>query len=663
MKAIRDLSQLEWTLTGWMPHLWDFGGFISRGSLTDADIYPIPAKVPGSVQSALRDAGILPDWNVGTNFRQCEWAENRHWIYQASIPDGWLRGGTVARLCCDGLDYSGWVFLNKQRIGEFKGTHVPHTFDLRPFIGTAGNVLSIIFDCPPRWLGQSGYTSRIRDWKPRFNYTWDWTARLVQTGIWDSIRLEVSDGLELADVRCTTDVDAAWLTGLLRVKARVPAVPGLQARIALANGRTGIRSHTCDAATLARGITWRRLPIELWWPNLQGPQPLYTLRCELLDDRGAVLDRIERRVGFKIVTWARCQDAPGGADPWICVVNGRPVFLQGVNWTPIRPNFSDVPEADYRKRLQAYRDLGCNILRVWGGGFIEKDCFYDICDELGLLVWQEFPLSSAGCDNWPPEDRPRIKELAGIAESAIARRQHHVSLAIWCGGNELQGGLDGSKAGLGKPIDLGHPLMAAWRRIVARHDPTRRFLPTSASGPRFVSSISDYGKGLHWDVHGPWQAPGDMAELEKYWQGDDALFRSEVGCPGASPAEIIRASKGELDELPGIASNPLWRRGAGGIWAEQHVFTGQHGREPRDLDEYVVWSQQRQKQALATAIRHCKRRFPRIGGIIIWMGHDSFPCAANLSVLDFHGNLKPAAEALREWFTRTVESVQGTHHV
>jgi len=650
MKIQRDLSRLEWSLTGWMPHIWEFGGFLARGNLTDAEVHPIPAKVPGSVQISLRDAGLLPDWNVGLNFRQCEWAENRHWIYQARIPDDWLRGGTIARLCCAGLDYSGWVYLNKQQIGEFKGTHVPHVFDLTPFIGTAGNVLSIVFDCPPRWLGQSGYTSRIRDWKPRFNYTWDWTARLVQTGIWDAIRVEVSDGLELADVRCTADADPAGAAGILRVKARVPAQRGLQARITLSSGRTEIRTQTCDAAKLARGIAWRRLPVDLWWPNLQGAQPLYTMRCELLDGNGAVLDSAERRVGFKAITWEQCQDAPAGADPWVCLVNGRPVFLQGVNWTPIRPNFADVTEADYRKRLQAYRDLGCNILRVWGGGFIEKECFYDICDELGLMVWQEFPLSSAGCDNWPPEDRPRIRELCAIAESAIARRQHHASLAIWCGGNELQGALDGGKVGVGKPIDLTHPLMAALRRIVARQDQARRFLPTSASGPRFYSTAEDYGKGLHWDVHGPWQAHGDLADLEEFWRGDDSLFRSEVGCPGASPVAIIRASKGELAELPAEAPNPLWRRGAGGIWAEQRVFVKQHGREPRDLDEYVRWSQQRQRQALAIGIARCRQRFPRIGGIIIWMGHDSFPCAANLSVLDFNGDPKPAAEALKEGF-------------
>ena len=120
------------------------------------------------------------------------------------------------------------------------------------------------------------------------------------------------------------------------------------------------------------------------------------------------------------------------------MVNDAPVFLQGVNWTPIRTTFADVSRADYHLRLSRYREMGCNLIRVWGGAFLEKSCFYELCDEYGLLVWQELPLSSSGLNNAPPEDAQSVAVLQTIALSYIQRRQHHVSLLLWCGGNELE---------------------------------------------------------------------------------------------------------------------------------------------------------------------------------------------------------------------------------
>ena len=130
-------------------------------------------------------------------------------------------------------------------------------------------------------------------------------------------------------------------------------------------------------------------------------------------------------------------------------------------------------------------------------------------------------------------------------------------------------------------------------------DPDRRFLPTSSSGPRFGARAADFGKGLHWDVHGPWKLPGTMAEWIEYWAGDDALFRSETGAPGASSAEIIRRYKGDLAEMPGTADNPLWRRTS--WWIEWPMFVEECGREPSSLEEFVAWSQARQAEALIIA--------------------------------------------------------------
>ena len=646
MKTQHDLGKLDWRLSGFVPEIWRMDSSMEIGASPNAEIPAIPARVPGSVQSALRDAGLLPDWNVGLNYRDCEWVENRHWVYETRIPDEWIRTGLTHRLNCLGLDYSGEVYLNAKLVGEFEGSHIPHVFDLTPHLAEKDNALRIVFLTPPRWLGQFGRTSEMKEWKVRFNYTWDWTARLVQTGIWDAISLEVTDCSEIQGLRCWTDADADTSTGSLNVMASVSAADGGSLECILSHDGQIVRRDTAPVTTFTDslvGISWADIPVSLWWPNMHGDQPLCDLTVRLLGEDGSELDRVERRVGFKHVNWLGCEDAPEEADPWICEVNGKPIFLQGVNWVPPLPNFADVSESRYRKLLELYRDLGLNVLRVWGGAILEKQCFYDLCDELGIMVWQEFPLSSSGVDNYPPDDAKSVEEQAVIARSYIIRRQHHASLLLWSGGNELMK-LDGT------PVGFEHPMMARFKEIADELDPVHRLVPTSASGPTEWVTPGTWGQGIHWDVHGPWKADGNLAEgWSEFWASDDSLFRSETGAPGCSSAEMISRFAGELDVMPATPENPLWRR-TSTWWIEWGQFVAEVGRDPESLEEYVAWSQERQKQALVIAARRCKERFPACGGIILWMGHDCFPCTANTSVVDFDCEPKPVAVALADIF-------------
>jgi beta-mannosidase len=634
------LGELEWTLSGWTPYVWQQQRSIESGVAPAADVPGIPAKVPGSVQGALRDAGIIPDWNVGLNARKCEWVENRHWIYTAHLPDVWFHAGDGCILYALGLDYKGWILLNGRRIAEFEGSFVPVEIDLTSHLRAENNTLQIVFDCPPRWLGQIGYTSQMREWKPRFNYFWDWTSRLVQAGIWDDVRIETSDGEELGEIDCRTSLEMSTRTGSLQCRGTVAGSRGAGIQISLRTRGAIVAERDYSLAQFTAGVELTALDVDLWWPNGEGPQPLYTVDVRLIDADDNVLDGRTYRIGFSSVQWQANEGAPAEADPWICVVNDRPIFMQGVNWTPILPNFADVTEDQYRRLLEHYRDLGCTMLRVWGGAFLEKEIFYDLCDELGLLVWQEFPLSSSGLDNWPPDDADTVEALAAIGVSYVQRRRHHVSLAVWCGGNELQGIV---------PADLSHPALARLAEVVREHDPARRYLATSPSGPSFSADEENFGRGIHWDVHGPWRPEGDLdGDWTRYWKHNDGLFHSEIGAPGASPAALIRRYQGDLPATPGTAANPLWRRTS--WWIEWPEFVTAMGREPRDLDEYVDWSQERQAQALEIAAGSAKGRFPRCGGFLVWMGHDSFPCTANTSIIDFEGNRKPAAHAIRRVF-------------
>ena len=649
MKHTYDLSALPWTVEGYTPHLWLFEwrhGVGFGSSSRCIDVRPVPAQMPGSVQGALRAAGILPDWNIGVNARECEWVENRHWIYRVRIPDAWLDAVAGIRLECQGLDYAGWLFVNGREAGTFNGTHIPHKFDLTAYLNPADNELEIVFDLPPRWLGQFGYTSRMTEWKTRFNYTWDWCPRLVQIGIWDTISLVVVRESEICGLRCETDADIPQGTGVLELSGEVTAGDGSRMLVTLEKDGTLIRQGEFSPAEFSRGIGWTDLPIELWWPNLEGEQPLYSVTCTLVDVEGQAQDRQTRRVGFKHVEWAPCEGAPLEADPWVCVVNDRPVFLQGVNFAPLCANYADLTREDYAKRLQQYRDLGLNLFRINACQFLEREWFFELCDELGLMVWQEFPLTSSGLENWPPEDEESIAAVAAIAASFIERRRHHVSLLLWSGGNEQMGDPEGRKTGMGKPCDLTHPMLKRLQEVVRELDPHRRYIPTSPCGPRASANSADFGKGMHWAVHGgaAMMAPADA---EQYWAADDALFRPEVYCPGASSVTTIEKYAGEFATFPATADNPYWTR-LTTWWIDWHRLVAIHGREPNDLAEYVAWSQSNQALMMSREMQACKARFPRCGGVLMWSGHDTFPLTINSSLIDFDGNLKPAAPAVAE---------------
>ena len=647
--SIHNLGQMKWQLRGLVPFLWGVDRLTDIRNAPDAEIGPIDAPVPGSVQKALLQAGIIQDWNVGLNARGVEWVENRDWVYQTQLPDEWVREGTHAWLRCTGLDYAGNILINGVSVLAFKGSFIPYEIDLKPYLKLSGNLLQIWFQPPPRWLGQFGYTSQIKEWKPRLNYYWDWTSRLVQIGIWDKITLEIVRGAEILKLKCLSGVSLESREGHLHLATST--MGGKYLRVTLKDGNRTLREQTVVAGNKAADLVWDKLPVELWWPSGLGSQRLYTLQVQLLDEQEQLLDSRNVSIGFRHIEWKRTQGAPETAPPYLCVVNGKEVFLFGVNWTPIRPNFADLQEQDYRKRIAVYRDIGVNMLRVWGGGFLERQYFYDLCDENGLLIWQEFPLSSSGMDNYPPDDERSIRQLSEIAASYINRLQHHACLLLWCGGNELEDNLAGHVSAQPTLTINKHPLIVRLGEIVQRSDPGRYFLPTSPYGPVGGFGLRTCGQKKHWDVHGPWNLDGPVdGSWRELWQHDDAMFHSEMGAPSTSSAEIIRRYKGQLADVPGTHSNPLWNRQP--WWIEWPKFAQEKGRDPASLEEFVAWSQKRQTDALTLAVNAVKSRFPACGGIVLWMGHDSFPCTSNASIVDFDGNPKPATLALRRIFRK-----------
>lgn len=610
----------SWELSGWRQNDWELGLTPERAKVSTPEVGPVPVTVPGSVRGALLGAGLVADPMIGQQSRLSEWVENRHWIFRRSLPDG-IDAKEPGRLIlhCESLDYAGVVLVDETVVGRFTGTFHPHEFDLTDAIRAGGSELSLVFTDVPDGLAQNGWTSRIRDFKPRFSYGWDWTPRIVQTGIAGPVTLERRQRPSLRDTRVSADA----MTGQIHVE--LPHGAEAEVVVELPDGSVGASGSGTLTLTVPDAHLWQVRP--------DGEQALYRVLIRSLGDD----QTLERRIGFRTVEWRATHDAPEGCADWLCVVNGSPVFLAGVNWVPIRPDYADVPDDEYRRRLLAYRDLGMVLIRVWGGAGRERDVFYDICDELGLLVWQELPLSSSGLDNEPPSDPDFIEELTGIATSYAARLAHHPSLVMWSGGNELTAVT--APAVTGPPLDAAHPTLAAAASALASADPGRRFVATSPLGPRFSADAAEHGRGLHHDVHGPWEFDGSLDEWRTYWEADDAVMRSEVGVSGASPMDLLqRYDLADADDKRALRQ--LWTHSSG-WWLAQFDQD-----DTSDLGAWVARSQQRQGDMLAIAAQATLDRFPAAAGFVVWLGHDTFPCAVSLSLLDFDGNPKPAATAL-----------------
>lgn len=656
-----DLSQLRWKLAGWAPHAWRLRKYFSP------EIAPITAKVPGSVHAALLKAGVIEDWTKGTDCYKSEWVEHRHWEFTTTLPAKWFHDEKPVWLNCQGLDYYGKILIDDEIVDSFQGTFIPRRFELTSRIQPGkSHKLTILFEGVPEEHGQFGFTRETTHVKPRFCYGWDWCVRTVGQGVWDDLWLETGEAPRFLNVRPVTQLGRDLRTGQVSVecdlwnaeKANAKLVAQLKSDgTAIASVEKDLKQLSLEESTVR--IKLPKVQVEPWYPNGLGEPKLYSFEVILLDENDEPIDSWTGRVGFKRVKWSPCKDAAKDALPWICEVNGKPIFLQGVNWTPIKIVFHDVKEEEYRKRILQYREMGCNVLRVWGGGLIEKRCFYELCDEMGLLVWQEFPLSSSGNDNTPPFDSVFIERIAEVAEWAVKRRGWHVSRLIWCGGNELQSGEDRNDSGRVRPWDESHPCLKALGDVVRRLDSQTRYLPTSPYGPYANALPARFGQGVHHSVNGPWNLPGTWEEWCDYWKQEDSLFRGEVGVPSASPYDILCRYQGSCSLWPVSSENPFWRK-SGSWWINTSRFEEilADNRDEATLKRYVKASQKFQAKALAYAANAYKKRYPATAGFIVWMGHDTFPCGANNSLLDYHGRPKPAARDLAKVFKTPVEELK-----
>ncbi len=622
-----------------------------------------PALVPGDVQSDLLDAGLLPDPTIDLNSRACEWTSHRDWVYHRDFVAPAEAAGRVVHLRFEAVDDTCHVFLNGTKLGHHCGAYLPFEYDvtevLRP--GETNRLVVIVEQAPGELdiQGQIGWTSRIRRWKPRFAYGWDWCTRLVPLGITGDVDLVISDRARLDDVwvRPTLVGDATadhqWGEGVVKLTATVRsfglASGALRAELTDPAGSVVATASVPVSAAEAGVVAEAALPVsspQLWWPNGSGAQPLYTLRTALLDADGAVLDTNVTRCAFRRFRLVPNDGAPADALPYVVEVNGARTFIKGWNWAPLSQLYGRTLDDRYDHALRLAAHANCNLLRVWGGGLLERTRFYDRCDELGILVWQEFFQSSSGIDNEPASDDAFVAYAREQARQVVPLRRNHPSLAIWCGGNELT--YDAMR-----PLDFAHPVIAALRDVVSELDPDRAFLPTSPSGPEFAALHETIGR--QHDVHGNWQWLGDP-EHYRFFNAVDPLLHSELGVEGPANLEALRRFVSERYLWPPDDTNPVWVHHGAWWMCRDRIETlfGPIG----DIESYVRAGQWMQYEGLRYACEASRRRKYHTCGCMPWQFNEAWPNTSCTNALDYYGRPRPVYWALANAYAPVLVSAQ-----
>lgn len=648
----------NWKVSGWVKHQWRLRNSMELNKSHHAPVPAVQARVPGSVQLDLMRAGVLSDPNFGLNSLDGEWVNNREWIYTTEFS---LSHGHKAQkyiLCFDGLDYSGEIFLNNTRVSDFSGMFIPVEIDITGLIDREGtNHLMVVFYQAPEVDGQYGYSDRIRILKSRFNYTWDWCPRIIPVGIWADVYIKMYNFVSIQDFSPRAVSEPGSQNGKIifavDLKAEVEGEYTFTYKVRhKGKDVCSLKENQILKASKQSAVKEIRLDnISLWWPAGHGDQNLYEVALEISLD-GKLCDTAQKRIGLRSAEFYRNEGAPADSLPYTLQVNGKRIFIRGVNWVPISPFYGAVTKEQYANCLQRFLDMNCNLLRVWGGAILESQLFYDLCDEMGLMVWQEFPQSSSGINNAPPDDPMFLNELKEVAAIFLNKRKHHACHVVWCGGNELLWDT-------WKPVDENHSNIRMLKQLVEEKDAGKYFLPASPSGPRFDGNEKDFGKNLHHDIHGPWTYEGNPQHY-RYFNMDDSLVRTEVGCPGISRIETLEKYKKSFDLWPPDETNLYWlHRGA--WWIQLKELTelfGEWKDTGEEIGQYVKASRYIQAEALRYAAEAARRREPLCSGFILWMGNEPFPNNANTSVIEYDGTPKPAYYWVGNAFSKTHVSVK-----
>jgi beta-mannosidase len=594
----------------------------------------LPAVVPGSVYGDLLAAGRMED----PFYRDNELAAGRlmdqdyEYLCTFNLDDGFT-GCSEIVLRCEGLDTLAELYLNEVRVGTADNMHRTWEFPITGTVQERGNVLRVVFRSPTRFIRQADQRSHaggssdamagfphLR--KAHSMFGWDWGPRLPDAGIWRSLTILGIEDARIADVHVRQRHSDTSVT--LAVAVAVDSFSGAPTEYSVTVEAPDGTTRTVDGSPAELVI---EAP-ELWWPNGYGTQPLYRVQVDLRAD-GRLVDTWSRRIGLRTMTVLTDADEYGSE--FTQTVNGVRIFAMGADYIPEDNLLGRVTPERTRHLLEQCVRANFNAVRVWGGGYYPDDFFFDACDELGLVVWQDFMFSCAVYNL----DEEFEANIAAEIEDNVKRLRHHASLGLWCGNNEMEMFVDqwaydctpAQKADYIKMYEYLFP------KLVRAFDPDTFYWPASpSSGGGFDEpNAPDRGDVHYWDV---WHGSRPFSDYRKF----HFRYASEFGFQSFPSVKTIETFT--LPEDRNIFSYVMDKHqrnnGANG---KIMSYLSQIYLYPNSFDRLVYASQLVQAQAIQYGVEHWRRHRGRCMGAIYWQLNDCWPVASWSSV-DYFGRWK-----------------------
>jgi beta-mannosidase len=403
----------------------------------------VPAEVPGAVQLDWARAQNWPPYWQGNHAQDYAWMEDVYWTFRTTIPPELLRTPGRVFLVCRGIDYQFEVTLEGETVHVQEGMFTPFEVELTGRCQSGGELRITVHPAPKSVASPVDRTQANRSCKPAVSYGWDFHPRLIPLGIWDDTFIEVRPATYIStvelDYQLGDNLDAVSLT--LTLSGANAADGRVRWLVRDPGGKTVLESEFgWEGDTFSARETIANPA--LWWPHDQGEPALYSTTLELSNAAGEILQMWERKIGFRKVALVMNEGAwlqPDGfpksrsVPPITLEINGRRLFCKGSNWVSPQIFPGLLNREVYQPMLQLAKDANLSLLRCWGGAVVNKESFFDLCDELGIMVWQEFPLAC----NLYPDDPAYLRVLDQESKAIISRLKPHPSLVLWCGGNEL----------------------------------------------------------------------------------------------------------------------------------------------------------------------------------------------------------------------------------
>ncbi|TAG53636.1 MAG: hypothetical protein EAZ27_10440 [Cytophagales bacterium] len=596
------------------------------------------STVPGAVQLDLMVGEKMkqPYW-FGNNFEQFIPYEQKWFTYKTSFDKPVLKTGQKFHFVSKGIDYQFIISLNGEKIHEQEGMFTYVDLDLTsklkdkneltikilPVITVAGSRQTI-------WHYRDNARTSV---KPAVSYGWDWHPRLITRGIWDETYLETRNSTQIKEVNTYYNLNPNSKSAFFRYDAELLDGVGKMYELKLSNaaGSDILNLNgtiSSDKFSISPKDSLKNL--ELWWPNTYGKQTLYNLSFTVKDASGTVLDKKTAKVGFRKIEMLMNEGGwidftefpkPRAVAPTQIVVNGKKVFAKGSNWVHPEIFMGLATRESYEKHIKLAKEANFNIFRVWGGGVINKESFFDLCDEYGILVWQEFPLA---CNEYP-NDPKYLDVLKQEATSIIKRVRQHASLGLWCGGNELFNEWS-------RMTDQHHALRLL-DHLTYGIDPQTPFIMTSP--------LNGMGHG-HYVMYE--QANG--GEVFQWMPKKKFTAYTEFGVPSVANIEVLKAMMPSSELFPPKRGTGWETHHAFGVWGANRwlelPFLTEYFGEIKSLEDLVAYSQLSQCEGYKCIFEESRRQKPFCAMSVNWCYQEPWPCAANNSLINWPSAPKAA---------------------